>query len=171
MRPSLHFYTSDPAADVVNDQFHGQPGYDGLFCLKPLLDDILMACRAHYHPHQNLAVDEHMVTTKARIRMKQYVKDKPTKWRDKLFVLANIQSGYTCDFSIYERKARSPSGNGLSFDAVVSLLKMPYLEVDNFYASKMLFNRLYQLRVGGCGTMWDFQVQWRMRWPRKLLEA
>ena len=71
---------------MVNDQLHGQPGFDRLFPLKPLQDDILTVCRTNYHPHKNLSVDERMVATKARIGMKQYMKDKPTKWGYKLFV-------------------------------------------------------------------------------------
>ena len=161
---TANLHMSDPAADVVNDQLRGQPGYDGLFRLKPLHDDILTACRTHYHPHKNLSVDERMVATKARNGMKQYMKDKPTKWGYKLFVLADSQSGYTCDFTIYEGKAPSPSGNGLTFDAVVNLLKMPYLGtgfhvyVDNFYTSTKLFSHLHQVRFGACGTIRENRV-------------
>ena len=86
---------SDPATDVVNERLLGKPGHDGLLRLKPLHDDILTACRAHYHPRKNLSVDERMVPTKARIGMKQYMKDKPTKWGYKLFVMADSKSGYT----------------------------------------------------------------------------
>ncbi|KAJ8342667.1 hypothetical protein SKAU_G00325950 [Synaphobranchus kaupii] len=49
---------SDTTADVINDQLKGQAGYDGLFRLKPLHDQILTACRAYYHPHRKLAIDE-----------------------------------------------------------------------------------------------------------------
>uniref|UniRef100_A0A3B1KE49 PiggyBac transposable element-derived protein domain-containing protein n=1 Tax=Astyanax mexicanus TaxID=7994 RepID=A0A3B1KE49_ASTMX len=107
---SAYLHMSDPDADVKNDQLRGQPEYDGLFRLKPLQEQILAACRAYYQPHQNLSIDERMVATKARIRMKQYMKDKPTKWGYKLFILADSCSGYTCDFSVYEGKARKPSG-------------------------------------------------------------
>ncbi|XP_042559747.1 piggyBac transposable element-derived protein 4-like [Clupea harengus] len=161
---TANLHMSDPAADVVNDQLRGQPGYDGLFRLKPLHDDILTACRTHYHPHKNLSVDERMVATKARNGMKQYMKDKPTKWGYKLFVLADSQSGYMCDFTIYEEKAPSPSGNGLTFDAVVNLLKVPYLGtgfhvyVDNFYTSTKLFSHLHQVRFGACGTIRENRV-------------
>ncbi|XP_060784757.1 piggyBac transposable element-derived protein 4-like [Neoarius graeffei] len=157
-------HMSDPAGDVVNDKLRGQPGFDGLFRLKPLLDDILMACRTYYHPHQNLAVDERMVATKARIRMKEYMKYKTTKWGYKLFVLADSQSGYTCDFSIYEGKAQCLSDSRLSFDVVVNLLKVPRLGtgyhvfVDNFYTSTALFNHLHQLRFGACGTVRENSV-------------
>ena len=72
---NAYLHMSDPAADVVNDQLRGQPGHGGLFRLKPIVDDLLTGCRAHYHPYKNMAVDERMVATKARIGMKQHMKD------------------------------------------------------------------------------------------------
>ncbi|KAG7487665.1 hypothetical protein MATL_G00025970 [Megalops atlanticus] len=170
---SAYLHMSDPAADAVNDQLRGQPGYDGLFCLKPLQEQILTACRAYYQPRQNLSIDERMVATKARIGMKQYMKDKPTKWGFKLFVLADSSSGYTCDFSVYEGKAKSPSGNGLSFDAVVNLLHVPYLGtgytvyVDNFYTSSLLFRHLHSIGFGACGTIREN----RTGFPRTTINA
>ncbi|XP_049328029.1 piggyBac transposable element-derived protein 4-like [Astyanax mexicanus] len=161
---SAYLHMSDPDADVKNDQLRGQPEYDGLFRLKPLQEQILAACRAYYQPHQNLSIDERMVATKARIRMKQYMKDKPTKWGYKLFILADSCSGYTCDFSVYEGKARKPTGNGLSFDAVVSLLHVPSLGtgytvyVDNFYTSSMLFRHLHRIGFGACGTIRETRI-------------
>lgn len=74
-------------------------------------------------------------------------------------MLADSRNGYTCDFSIYEGKAQSPSGKGLSFDVVVELIKVPHLGtgyniyVDNYYTSKLLFTHLHQLRFGACGPM------------------
>ncbi len=63
-------HMSDPAANLLNDQLRGQPGYDSLFHLKPFQDQILTACKAYYHPYQNISIDEYMVATKAR-HMKQ----------------------------------------------------------------------------------------------------
>ncbi|KAK1784272.1 hypothetical protein P4O66_019984, partial [Electrophorus voltai] len=156
---SANLHLSDPAADAINDQLRGQPAYDCLFRLKPLMGQILTACQAYYQPHQNIAIDERMVATKARISMKQYIKDKPTKWGYKLFVLADSANGYTWNFSVYEGKARRPSGKGLSFDAVVNLIHVPSLGtgytvyVDNFYTSSMLFRHLHRIGFGACGTI------------------
>nr|XP_046228017.1 piggyBac transposable element-derived protein 4-like [Scatophagus argus]XP_046235978.1 piggyBac transposable element-derived protein 4-like [Scatophagus argus] len=167
------FHMSDPADDVANDLLRGQPGFDGLCRLNPLQDQILTACRAYYHPRQNLSVDERMVATKARIGMKQFMKEKPTKWGYKLFVLADSSNGYTCDFTIYEGKARTPSGQGLSFDSVVNLLRVPYLGtgygvfVDNFYTSAKLFVHLHGIGFGACGTVRES----RLGFPRTTINA
>ncbi|XP_015458048.2 piggyBac transposable element-derived protein 4-like [Astyanax mexicanus] len=161
---AAYLHMSDPDSDAKNDQLRGEPEYDGLFRLKPLQEQILSACRAYYQPHQNLSIDERMVATKARIGMKQYMKNKPTKWGYMLFVLADSSSGYTCNFSVYEGKARKPSGKGLSFDAVVSLLHVPSLGtgytvyVDNFYTSSLLFHHLHRIGFGACGTIRETRI-------------
>lgn len=89
-----------------------------------------------------------MVAMKAQHEMKQFMKDKPTKWGFKLFVLADSKTGYTCDFNIYQGRALTPSGNGLSYDTVMSLIWVLYLGmgyhiyVDNVYTSAALFRQL-----------------------------
>uniref|UniRef100_A0A8C6SX46 PiggyBac transposable element-derived protein domain-containing protein n=1 Tax=Neogobius melanostomus TaxID=47308 RepID=A0A8C6SX46_9GOBI len=99
---SWNIHMSNPEEDVVNDQRKGTPQHDKLFRLKPLLVSLTTACKAHYHPKQNIAIDERMV---ARSSMKQYIKNKPTKWGFKLFVLADSDNGYTIDFKIYTGKS------------------------------------------------------------------
>ncbi|XP_035383260.1 piggyBac transposable element-derived protein 4 isoform X2 [Electrophorus electricus] len=161
---SANLHMSDPAADAINDQLRGQPGYDSLFRLKPLMEQTLTACKAYYHPHKNIAVDERMVATKARISMKQYMKNKPSKWGYKIFVLADSSNGYTYNFSVYEGKACKPSGNGLSFDVVVNLIHVPSLGtgytvyVDNFYTSSLLFHHLHRIGFGACGTIRENRI-------------
>ena len=45
-----------------------------------LLSQFKDRCKILYQPTQNLAVDERMVKSKHRSGMRQYMKDKPTKW-------------------------------------------------------------------------------------------
>ena len=87
--------------------------YDPLFKLKPLMNDLQLACKTYFVPGQNISIDERMVAFKGRIGMKQYIKDKPTKWGFKLWILASSDSGYTYKFQVYTGKRLTQTQNGL----------------------------------------------------------
>lgn len=134
---------SDPDQDVESDMKKGTPEHDRLFCLKPLMISIQDACKAHYHPHQNLVIDERIVATKAHSGMTQYMKANPIKWGVKRFVLADSSNGYTVDFTVYIGKTQFPSEIGQPYDIVMTLLKTAYpgfhVYMDNFYTSHKPF--------------------------------
>lgn len=70
-----------------------------------------------------MAVNKRMAATKANTGMTRYIKDKPTKWGIKLFVLAESNNGYTINFSAYIGKSHIPTVQGLSCDAVMDLIQ------------------------------------------------
>lgn len=72
---SLHM--SDPEKDEENDKKKGTNQYDRFFRIKPLKDQISVACKCFYHPFQNLFIDEGMEHSKAHTSPKQYIKSKP----------------------------------------------------------------------------------------------
>ncbi|XP_048866623.1 piggyBac transposable element-derived protein 3-like [Brienomyrus brachyistius] len=158
---SWNVHMSDPDADPANDQKLGTPQHDRLFRLKPLMTTIQDACKAFYQPRRSLAVDERMVATKAKTRMTQYMKAKPTKCGFKLFVLVDCSNGYTVDFSVFTGKDDFRSGQGLSYDSVMSLLNRRYLGcgyhvyMNNFHTSVKLLTDLFSQSVGACGTYRD----------------
>lgn len=91
-----------------------------------------------FQPQRDLSVDERMVKSKARSGIRQYIRDKVTKFGYKLWVLADSRTGYTLQFFVYTVKRDAPGPHGLAFD-VVNKLCTVYLEqgykiyMDNFY--------------------------------------
>ncbi|XP_063958469.1 piggyBac transposable element-derived protein 4-like [Lytechinus pictus] len=122
-----------------------------------LLDHMKQTCQALYQPHEHIAIDERMVRSKGRFSIRQYIRDKPTKWGFKLWVVADSKTGYTFDFDVYIGRREQASENGLSYDVVFSLcenlLHQGYkLYIDNFYTSMKLLTDLKRNQVWACGT-------------------
>uniref|UniRef100_A0A3Q3ESV8 PiggyBac transposable element-derived protein domain-containing protein n=1 Tax=Kryptolebias marmoratus TaxID=37003 RepID=A0A3Q3ESV8_KRYMA len=142
---ALHLNSA--AEDSANEAKRGTPEFDRLGKIKPLYREMREACCRNYHPRQEIANDERMVASKARVIFKQYMKGKPVRWGFKLFVLAGSSNRYTWDFFIYEGKTDGNSGKGLMLGTGYKLF------VDNFNTSPTLFQDLMQQRIWACGTI------------------
>ncbi|XP_056090430.1 piggyBac transposable element-derived protein 4-like isoform X2 [Rhinichthys klamathensis goyatoka] len=137
---SWNLHLCDPEDDRENSRKKGTEAYDRLFKIKPLYNDIVLACKTYFHPDRQLAVDERM-------------------WGYKLYVLADSACGYTWNFFVYEGKSSSATGKGLSYDSVMQLLDLSLLGkgyqlfMDNFYTSPCLFLDLLSKKTLACGTI------------------
>ena len=110
------------------------------------LDLITPKLESEYNPCENLASDEAMIPFKERLHFKQYIKDKPTKWGIKVFVLADSKNGYVYQIQIYAGKNSELSTHeqGLSTKVVFELLeglenKGYKVFIDNYCTSPHLF--------------------------------
>ena len=143
----------------VVDPANETPGYK-LRKVEEFLAAFKERCKVLYQPMQKLAVDERMVKSKHRSGIRQYMKDKPTKWGLKLWVLADSDNGYTIDFNVYIAKAAAgeTSDEGLGYDVMMKLMQ-PYLGqgyhlyLDNFYTSNKLVSDLYSQGTPSTGTV------------------
>ncbi len=131
----------------------GQPGHDYLYKVRKLLDLLSPRFLSEYNPHEELSIDEAMIPFKGRLSIKQYRKDKPTKWGIKVFVLADARNGYTVRLQVYTGKNSqlANSDSGLCSRVVLELLsglesKSPKVYMDNYYTSPELFLDLYKKR-------------------------
>ena len=100
-----------------------------------------------------------MVKSKARTHFTQYIRNKPTKWGFKYWVLAD-PTGYTVDFDLYcgQHRTNQLSGHGLSYDVVMELYKPFQFQgyfafFDNFYTSPELLKTLKERGIAATGTL------------------
>ncbi|KAK1152066.1 piggyBac transposable element-derived protein 4-like [Acipenser oxyrinchus oxyrinchus] len=124
--------------------------------LRYLLDHMKAMCQDLYQPPQNMAVDERMVRFKARSGMKQFMKENPTRWGFKLWVLACSDSGYTYDFYVYTG-SKEGRVHGLAQSVVLQLsepleFQNYHLWFDHYYTSPELLVALQERGIRACGT-------------------
>ena len=75
------------------------------------MDLITTQFERKYNFHQECLIDEAMIKFRDRLSFKQYMKDKPTKWGIKVFVLADAKNGYVKRLQIYTGKDVSNSSS------------------------------------------------------------
>ena len=133
---------------------------DKLRKVTSFVDKFKAMCKSLYQPAKNIAIDERMVKSKHRSGIQQYIKNKPTKWGIKLWVLADSLNGYTYDFDVYIGRAagQGVSENGLGYDVIMKLMRPLlnqgyHLFFDNFYMSTQLIKDLFVLGTPTCGTV------------------
>lgn len=158
IRASLHF--NDNSQQVGP----GQPGFDKLFKIRPVIDGLLKTFNS-IPMEENVSIDEQMCATKLRHHLKQYMPDKPHKWGFKLFLLCGI-SGYTYNFEVYSGQENDSTSRfegepdlGASSNIVVRLARLipknkKYkLYFDNYYTSVPVIVYLYKEGIFSLGTV------------------
>ena len=137
----------------------GQPEYDALYKLHPLISVCKAAFLDRFISGLDLSVDEAMGKYKGRIFFRQYMWKKPIKWGIKVWMLADTATGYVCNFDVYLGK---PDGGGREVDLcskVVLSISQPFLHTnrhiyfDNYYTSIPLVEELLRRGTYACGTL------------------
>lgn len=142
----------------VCDAFTENRLTDKLCKVRLLHDYIRSKCKRLYQPYMNISIDERMVRNRGRFTFRQFIKDKPTRWGMKLWVMADAANGYTYDFEVYTGKGTPVSRNGLAYDVVMRLCqciqKQGYhVYFDNFYTGVQLVKDLLLNKTVCCGTI------------------
>ena len=138
----------------------GDPGHDKLFKVHQFVDLVTAKFQLLYTLHQPVMIDEAMILFKGRLGFKQYMKNKPTKWGVKVFVLSDATNGYVYRLQIYTGKQLDTTVDaGLCSRVVLELMtgleyKGLQLYTDNYYSSPELFLKLYNnMGINSCGTV------------------
>ena len=144
---------------LKTSNFETEDANDKLTKVRFLHDYIRRKSMKLFQPREHVSIDERMVRNKGRFSYRQYIKDKPTKWGFKIWVIADALSGYTYDFEVYLGKAGTPPSKcGLGYDVVMRLMKSLFgqgykLFLDNYYTSVRLFIDLRKYSITACGTI------------------
>ena len=123
-----------------------------------------------YQPRQHVTTNKRMVKSRHRSGIRQYIRDKPTKWGIKYWVLADRSNAYVVDFNIYAGRAKGGiSQYGLGYDVVHKLMldyegQGYHLFCYNFYSSVTLALHLYEREILYTGTI----IETRRDFPASL---
>ena len=119
--------------------------------IQPFIDLLLPKFQSTYILHQQVAIDESVITFKGRVSFRQYLKGKPHPWGIKAFVLADSKSGYVRNLLIYYGKDTELARPQLphTVRVVLTLVSNSDLEhkgydlyADRFYNSPLLATEL-----------------------------
>ena len=136
----------------------GEPGYDKVGKVKPIIDHCSKVFQDSYHPNCECAIDEAMIPFQGRSTLKQYMPMKPVKRGIKVWVRADSHNGYFSQFQVYTGKGSNTSPElGLGGSVVKQLTrplvgKFHHVFMDNFFTSATLFADLLQDGIYACGT-------------------
>ncbi len=150
------FHFCDNAVQIQR----GQPGHDKLNKIRPLMDILLPRFVSECDIHKECSIDEAMIPFKGRLGFKQYMKDKPTKWGIKVFVLGDAHNGYVKTLQVYTGKGLEANSSDIGLCTKVCLDLMDGVDgeglelyTDNYYTSPTLYQHLYEkYSVNACGT-------------------
>jgi len=105
-----------------------------------------------FHPHQEVSVDESIVTFNGISHIVVYKPSKPHKWGINVSGLADVRSGQVWNMDLYTVR-KSTTEVGITKTVVTSLCTLIYgqrhhVYMDNYFSSLALFQELKNNDVG-----------------------
>ena len=142
-----------PLVDNATIVPHGEPRYDCLARVRPVIAAIKDTFLSICHPHRDNTIDEAMIKIKGLSALKQFVPLKPTKRGFKVWVRADSVIGY---ISVYTGKEGAPEK--YLGEKVVKKLTRPvvggnyHMYCDNYFTKVALFQDLLDDDICACGA-------------------
>lgn len=138
----------------------GQPGFDKLFKIRPLIDHLKCKFQEAFFPSRFLSVDESMIGFKGRSSLKQYLPMKPIKRGFKVWAICCSVTGYMLCLDVYEGKSNmNREGDDTLGSSVVLQLSKAFemlgycIFFDRFFSTIPLIEKLLSKKLFGCGTI------------------
>ena len=96
----------------------GQPGYDPLFKIRPVIDTLITKFQDNYTPEEQLTINEAMCPFRRHIFFHVYIKGKPHKNGMKMFELCEAKSGYVYNLDVHTGAHPTNSEHNTAFSVV-----------------------------------------------------
>ena len=151
----LHF-----ANNAEDRPARGEPNFDPLWKIRPLIEICEPLYTASYGPSCELSIDESIIKFKGRVHFRQYLPSKPNPWGIKQYALCESRTGYALKFITYCGKDSVPLRPGFTVTESICLSLLEGFTncghkvfTDNFYTSPALYKQLERAGTGACGTV------------------
>ena len=136
----------------------GQPGYDPLFKIRPIIDTLVTKFQDVYTPEEQLTIDEAICPFRGRIFFRVYIKGKPHKYGIKMFELCEAKSGYVYNLEVYTGAHPTKSEHNTAFSVVDRLCdkikgKGHCVYMDRWFSSPKIFDHLWSCKTKAVGTV------------------
>jgi hypothetical protein len=136
----------------------GQPGYDPMLKLQPILNALTTKFQNVYTPEENLTVDEAICAFRGRIFYHVYMKGKPHKYGIKIYQLCEAKSGFVCSTEVYAGAHQTDKECDMSFSVVNRLCdpiknKWYTVYMFRFFSSPKIFDHLWTANTKAVGTV------------------
>lgn len=149
-----YFHTADRASEPQR----GDPGYDRLYKVRPVMDVISDTFSQHYTVSREVSLDEAMIAFTGRLSFRQYMPAKPIKRGVKVWVLSDARNGFMSRFDIYLGRQNNTTEHGLGYNVITRLTDhlhgtFRFLFFDNFFTGVKLLEDLLASGLYACGTV------------------
>ena len=142
--------------DNANFIPRGRLGHDPLFKVRTLIDSLNASFKRVYIPEEFIALDEAVVPWRGRVIFRVYIKNKPTKWGIKIYMICESLSGYVFHFEVY---CLYPNLSNSTMAVVKRMLHDSHLDnegrtivMDNYYQCPRLAQELLLEGTNSLGT-------------------
>lgn len=134
-----------------------QRSHDKFAPIRTIWDKWVESLPTFYNPHDNVTIDEQLLSFRGRCKFRQYMPSKPAKYGIKLWVLVDSSSKYVWNIQPYLGKAVSgvvekQQGKRVVLDLVKGL-NGHNITVDNFFTSLELSQELLKQKLTIVGTL------------------
>ena len=135
----------------------GQPGYNPLFKIQPVIDT-LIKFQDVYTPEEQLTTNEAICPFQGHIFFRVCIKGKPHKYGIKIFELCEAKSGYVYNLDVYTGAHPTNSEHNTAFSVVDRLCdktkgKGHCVYMDRWFSSPKIFDHLWGCKTKAVGTV------------------